>query len=234
MKMEKIYNKGQARLFQNKFLEILTKTHPLVIWGMYGPLIVFLVYYSSTVKNLSPLSLALSFLSGVIFWTFFEYCIHRFAFHFIAASEKMKRVVYVLHGNHHEYPRDKERLFMPPLPSLVIAALVFLVIFFTSKMAGVNEYSFGFFAGFVSGYLLYGSMHYAIHAWHPPFKWMKPLWRNHHLHHYKEQEKGFGVSSTLWDHVFGTMFDLEKEKEDQEKVRELMFKTEPPAPNSSR
>jgi hypothetical protein len=31
------------------------------------------------------------------------------------------------------------------------------------------------------------------------------------------------VSSTIWDHVFGTMFDLKKEKEDKEKVRELMF-----------
>jgi sterol desaturase/sphingolipid hydroxylase (fatty acid hydroxylase superfamily) len=73
------------------------------------------------------------------------------------------------------------------------------------------------------GYLLYASMHYAIHAWNPPFKWMKPLWRNHHLHHYKDEQKGFGVSSTFWDHVFGTMFDLQKEKEDKAKVQELMF-----------
>ena len=34
---------------------------------------------------------------------------------------------------------------------------------------------------------------------------------------------GFGVSSTLWDHVFGTMFDLKNEKEDKEKVKDLMF-----------
>ena len=73
------------------------------------------------------------------------------------------------------------------------------------------------------GYLMYGTMHFAIHAWNPPFRWMKPLWRNHHLHHYKDEEKGFGVSSTFWDHVFGTMFDLKKEKEDKEKVAELMF-----------
>jgi len=39
---------------------------------------------------------------------------------------------------------------------------------------------------------------------------------------------GFGVSSTLWDHVFGTMFDLRREKEDTEKVRELMFSYKPP------
>ena len=80
-----------------------------------------------------------------------------------------------------------------------------------------------FFPGFLFGYLMYGTMHYAIHAWNPPFKWMKPLWRNHHLHHYKNEHNGFGVSSTFWDHVFGTMFDLKKEKEDKEKVKELMF-----------
>lgn len=223
MKMEKIHNKGQARLFQNSFLEVFTKTHPLVIWGMYLPLIIFLLYYSFTAENISAFRLAASFSGGIFFWTFFEYIIHRYAFHFIAKSERMKRVVYILHGNHHEYPRDKERLFMPPVPSLLIAAVVFLIIFLCSKAAGLDEYAFSFFAGFVLGYLLYGSMHYAIHAWNPPFKWMKPLWRNHHLHHYRQQEKGFGVSSTFWDHVFGTMFDLGKEKEDKEKVRELMF-----------
>jgi sterol desaturase/sphingolipid hydroxylase (fatty acid hydroxylase superfamily) len=52
---------------------------------------------------------------------------------------------------------------------------------------------------------------------------MKPLWRNHHLHHYKDEHRGFGVSTTIWDRVFGTMFDLKKEKEDKEKVKELMF-----------
>jgi len=80
-----------------------------------------------------------------------------------------------------------------------------------------------FFPGFVFGYLMYGTMHYAIHAWNPPYKWMKPLWRNHHLHHYKNDHRGFGVSITLWDHVFRTMFDLKNEKEDKEKVSQLMF-----------
>ncbi len=80
-----------------------------------------------------------------------------------------------------------------------------------------------FFPGFILGYLLYASMHYAIHAWHPPFKWLKPIWRNHHLHHYKNDDLGFGVSSHIWDKVFGTSFDLSKETEDKEAVRKLMF-----------
>jgi sterol desaturase/sphingolipid hydroxylase (fatty acid hydroxylase superfamily) len=87
----------------------------------------------------------------------------------------------------------------------------------------IGKYAFVFFPGFILGHLLHASLHYAIHAWHPPFKWMKPLWRNHHLHHYTSVEKGFGITSTFWDHVFGTMFDLEKFKEDKAKVRELMF-----------
>jgi sterol desaturase/sphingolipid hydroxylase (fatty acid hydroxylase superfamily) len=107
---------------------------------------------------------------------------------------------------------------MPPVPSLIIAT-----IFFSMQYALLGKYVFMFFPGFILGYLMYGTMHFAIHAWNPPYKWMKPLWRNHHLHHYKNEEMGFGVSTTLWDRVFGTMFDLQKEKEDKEKVKELMF-----------
>jgi sterol desaturase/sphingolipid hydroxylase (fatty acid hydroxylase superfamily) len=108
---------------------------------------------------------------------------------------------------------------------LIISSFLFLLMFFIGKLFNSGYYVFAFFPGFLIGYLIYGSMHYAIHAWNPPFKWMKPLWRNHHLHHYKNVELGFGVSSTLWDHVFGTMFDLKKEKEDKVKVEELMFKS---------
>ena len=223
MKFEKIHNKGQARLFRNQYLEHLTKTHPLVIWGIYLPVISLMLYYSSAVGSLPVFIIILTFSGGMLFWSFFEYCIHRFAFHFIAESERAVKFVYLIHGNHHEYPRDKERLFMPPVPSLILASVIFSILFLLFFLAGIKENVFAFFPGFMLGYLMYGTMHYAIHAWNPPFKWMKPLWRNHHLHHYKNTELGFGVSSTLWDHVFGTMFDLKKEKEDTEKVKELMF-----------
>ena len=112
---------------------------------------------------------------------------------------------------------------MPPVPSLMVAVLVFLILYLLCSLFGGAFYVFALFPGFVTGYLMYGSMHYAIHAYNPPFKWMKPLWRNHHLHHYKNTEMGFGVSSTLWDHVFGTMFDLKAEADDKEKTEQLMF-----------
>ena len=127
---------------------------------------------------------------------------HRFVFHFVSDHPSLRKIIYLLHGNHHEYPRDKQRLFMPPVPSLILASLIFGVQYLLIGYA-----AFPFFPGFLLGYLVYGSLHYAIHAWNPPFRFMKPLWRNHHLHHYKSEEKGFGVSSSLWDRVFGTLFD---------------------------
>jgi sterol desaturase/sphingolipid hydroxylase (fatty acid hydroxylase superfamily) len=223
MHFDKIHNKGQARLFNNQYLEYLTKTHPLVIWGMYLPIIGFMLYFSTSLLSYTVLQTALIFLAGMLFWSLFEYTIHRFVFHFFAESERAKKIVYVIHGNHHEYPRDKERLFMPAVPSLLISSTIFFIMYGFAYLFNSTSGVFAFFPGFLMGYLIYGSMHYAIHAWNPPFKWMKPLWRNHHLHHYKNVEMGFGVSSTLWDHVFGTMFDLKKEKEDKEKVQELIF-----------
>jgi sterol desaturase/sphingolipid hydroxylase (fatty acid hydroxylase superfamily) len=207
MEFKKIHNKGQAQLFKNGYLEYLTKTHPLVIWAIYLPIIILFPYYAFNTLDFSITKVTLLFIGGGIFWTLTEYVLHRFLFHHHPETEKGKKLNYIMHGNHHEYPRDKQRLFMPPVPSLML----------------IGNVAFVFFPGFMLGYLMYGTMHYAIHAWNPPFKWMKPLWRNHHLHHYKHTDLGFGVSSTLWDHVFGTMYDLNNEKEDKEKVKELMF-----------
>ena len=218
MQFEKIHNKGQARLFKNPFLEMLTKSHPLVIWGMYIPILGYILYLSATEYDYTVLRIVLTFLGGMFFWTLFEYIAHRFIFHLVSEKPGLQKFAYILHGNHHHYPRDKQRLFMPPVPSLIISSAIF-----GSMYLFMGTHALMFFPGFMIGYLMYGSMHYAIHAWNPPFKWMKPLWRNHHLHHYKNEHNGFGVSSTLWDHVFGTMFDLKNEKEDKEKVQELMF-----------
>ena len=199
MEFDKIKNKGQARLFRNDYLEMMTKTHPVVIYCMYFPVIGFMLYYGAVHKGLSVGLEAVLFIGGVLLWSLFEYIMHRYLFHMIVESDRAKKFVYTLHGVHHEYPRDKERLFMPPVPSIIVACVI------SSIMYGLMSWkALAFFPGFLFGYILYGSMHYAIHAFAPP-KWLKALWRNHHLHHYKAPEKGFGVSSVLWDLVFKTV-----------------------------
>jgi hypothetical protein len=199
MHIDKIKNKGQGRLFQSEYLEMMTKTHPVVIYSLYIPVVIFLLYYAFTYRFMSVGVAILFFLGGVLAWSLMEYVLHRFIFHYVTENPKLQRVVYKLHGIHHEYPRDRERLFMPPIPSLVVATF-----FFSLQYLIMGWNVLAFFPGFLIGYLLYGSMHYAIHAFTPP-SFLKALWRNHHLHHYKYPEKGFGVSSVLWDHIFRTV-----------------------------
>lgn len=217
-KRVRVQNSGQARLFKNPFLEFLTKGHPALSWGIHLPLLVYVFYYGSTTYQMS---LGLMFGIAVFaffFWTFFEYMAHRFIFHMISEKESLQRFAYILHGNHHHYPKDKTRLFMPPVPSLIIAGLLFGIQYLI-----MGKYVFAFYPGFILGWLVYASMHYLIHAIPPPNKFFQPLWRNHHMHHYRNEHLGFGVSNTFWDRVFGTMFNLKKEKVDPKKVKELMF-----------
>ena len=89
MQFEKIHNKGQAQLFKNPYLEMLTKTHPLVIWGMYIPVIAYTLYYSGQI-GFTTGRIALTFLAGMFFWRFFEYLANRFLFHMIARSGRAK------------------------------------------------------------------------------------------------------------------------------------------------
>jgi sterol desaturase/sphingolipid hydroxylase (fatty acid hydroxylase superfamily) len=199
MEFDKIKNKGQARLFKNDYMEMLTKTHPVVVYCMYFPVIIFMLYYGATKKGIPAWEEALLFIGGMFFWSFFEYLAHRYLFHMVAESPRARRIVYVMHGVHHEFPRDKDRLFMPPLPSIIVA-----IFFFSTYYLIMGWLALSFFPGFLFGYIIYGSMHFAIHAFAPP-RFMKALWRNHHLHHYKAPEKGFGVSSVLWDIIFKTV-----------------------------
>lgn len=213
-----VYNEGQARLFENRYLEMLTKGNPILIWSMYIPILSYLVYRSLMIYQIPVLTTALLFFSGILYWTFFEYMAHRYIFHWVSENIRVQKVAYVMHGNHHEYPRDRDRLFMPPVPSLILSTTLFGLHYLL-----LGDYNWAFFPGFMLGYLLYASMHYAIHAFEPPFEFMKPLWRNHQMHHYRNEHLGFGVSNTFWDKVFGTTFDLRKQKEDPEKAKALKF-----------
>ena len=196
----KIKNKGQATLFRSKGLELLTKTTPQMIFSIYIPIILAMLAYSLFSLQIEWYMVIVFYVGGMFSWTLFEYLMHRFVFHHESDHPRVQKFMYTAHGVHHEFPRDKERLFMPPAPSLIIATVLFSLFYYL-----LHFNAFMFFSGFVSGYLIYGSMHYAIHAMAPPFRFMKAWWRYHHLHHYKSPDKGFGVSSPFWDHIFGSV-----------------------------
>ena len=113
-----------------------------------------------------------------------------------------------MHGFHHDYPKDKKRLAMPP----IVAVLIATGLLFLFKMV-LAEYAFAYLAGFVVGYAMYLVVHYTVHMYAPPRNFLRALWVNHSIHHYSEDDVLFGVSQPLWDYVFGTMPKSVKDKQ---------------------
>jgi sterol desaturase/sphingolipid hydroxylase (fatty acid hydroxylase superfamily) len=107
---------------------------------------------------------------------------------------------------HHEFPKDKDRLAMPPLVSITIATILLLLF-----RVLLGDLAFSFLPGFIVGYSYYLSVHYIVHVYQPPKNFFKVLWINHGIHHYKNGDAVFGVSSPLWDYIYGTMRDRKKE-----------------------
>lgn len=187
-----------ARLFHSDFLERFTHVH----WSV--PILIYLpatVYFVTRPDNSTAGETALLFLGGIVAWTFTEYALHRFVFHYHPTSPWGKRLHFLAHGVHHDYPNDSTRLVMPPSVSLPLAVLFYMLFSLVLPAAGLP----GFFAGFLFGYVCYDSLHYATH--HAPLNSRLGRWLKHyHLrHHFWDDERGFGVSSPLWDYAFGTV-----------------------------
>jgi len=191
--------KGHIRLFDNPVLERLSKISPVTVLAVFMPVIIFASWKSFAI-GLPAGKFLMLFLLGLFVWSFFEYCFHRYVFHFIPQGNFQKRVSFLFHGVHHQYPNDKKRLVMPITLSLSIGALLFLL---SWPLFGDNVWAYS--AGFAVGYLAYDMMHYSIHHFrHPNSKFFKSLWKSHLDHHFRDSNKGYGVSNYFWDIVFRT------------------------------
>ena len=212
-----VSNKDETvRMFENDFLETLSRVHWTVPLWLFIPIILFLLYEGFYVFSLSFLRSIFLIVSGLFVWTFTEYSLHRFVFHFKPKSNWGKRLHFIVHGVHHDYPKDSKRLVMPPSVSLPLAFLFFILFNYLFSNANV----FPFFAGFLIGYLFYDISHYAIHHFNMHSKFW--LWiKNHHSkHHYQNPNLGYGVSQPTWDYVFGTSFSA-KEKSLQNETESI-------------
>ena len=198
------HHRGKATIFKNPLLESLTKTNLISNIIIYGLVVLIFIYYALINKGISASVFLSLFSFAIFFWTFTEYILHRFLFHWINENKFVKRFHFVMHGSHHLYPRDEDRLLMPPVPGLIMGTILFLIFYAIFNILGYSNLTWAFFPGFFLGYLLYSFLHRATHVNKPP-KALKFLWKHHNLHHYKFPDKAFGVSNTLWDHVFGTM-----------------------------
>ncbi len=205
-----------VRLFQSNFLEFFTHISPVVVLIIWLPVVVYFVGRSADQMALpvegpvrasaSWLQILVGMLLGVFIWTLTEYLVHRFVFHHHAQTPGLQKIFFMFHGVHHYQPQCKTRLVMPPAVSIPMAVLFYGIFYMVvGRFLGAPSWVPELFAGFILGYLVYDMIHYATHHFPMRSGYLRFLKRYHMQHHFKTPEKRFGVSSPLWDKVFGTM-----------------------------
>lgn len=210
-----------VRIFASDFLERFTHVHPLVPHIIFVPTIAFMLYRSQ-LDGVGWLATGLLFALGVVLWSLTEYVVHRFAFHttleteaetqeivaglasgepVVPALRSWKQKAYFLaHGVHHHFPNDSKRLVMPPGVSVPLA----FFFYFAFGAAAGPQYVSALFSGFVLGYLIYDTTHFAVHHIRMRTKLGRHLKKGHMRHHYLNAHRDYGVSSPVWDVVLHT------------------------------
>ncbi|KAI4303657.1 hypothetical protein MLD38_039259 [Melastoma candidum] len=193
-----ISNKG-PRFFESDVLELFTKTVWWVIPTVWLPVAAYFVSMSAR-AGLSGYDLASLVGLGLLLWTFMEYTLHRFLFHMRTQSYWANTAHYLLHGCHHKHPMDSLRLVFPPVATAILSIPVYNLV----KLISTPTTTPALFGGVLMGYVIYDCTHYYLHHGQPAKGMTQKLKKYHLNHHYRMQNKGFGITSSLWDVVFGT------------------------------
>jgi sterol desaturase/sphingolipid hydroxylase (fatty acid hydroxylase superfamily) len=129
------------------------------------------------------------FLVGLLAWTFAEYVIHAWLSHSFNTFAKP------LHDVHH---RDPHAVF-------AIRAWIPIVLTWLSGFA-LFGWTPGmvFYTGMATGFTLYEIIHYRVHFALPSGRLETALRMRHLVHHFRGSAACFGVTSALWDLIFGT------------------------------
>lgn len=132
-------------------------------------------------------------LVGLFSWTLVEYGLHRFVLH---GPQPFRG----WHAEHHRRPRA-----LIGTPTALSATLIAALVFMPALLLGDLWRACALTLGLLTGYFLYSIVHHAIHHWRAGNSWTRRARHRHALHHSPVEPAGrYGVSTGLWDVVFGT------------------------------
>ncbi|MDB5659588.1 MAG: hypothetical protein JWS10_2203 [Cypionkella sp.] len=184
-----------ARKARAKFLQMFTSEMPA--WAffldflVYPPLILLCLFWA-----FAPGGGAESFILialGLLVWSLSEYLIHRFAFHHAPLLQP-------IHMAHHQAPRD-----LHGTPTLVTVLVFYVLLYWPLTLLMRTAWAAALTAGVLIGYLAYVGVHYIVHNKGSGGRaWLRRLIRLHAVHH-RDLQHNFGVTTPLWDWVFGTL-----------------------------
>ncbi|XP_028772926.1 dihydroceramide fatty acyl 2-hydroxylase FAH2 isoform X1 [Neltuma alba] len=195
-----IISKEGPRFFKSDFMEFLTRTVWWAVPAIWLPVVCYSISVSAR-KGLAPSHVALLVILGLCIWTLAEYTLHRFLFHIKTSSYWGNTLHYLVHGCHHKHPMDGLRLVFPPAATAILLVPFWNLI----KLLSTPSTAPALLGGCLLGYVIYDCTHYYLHHGQPKSHAPKNLKKYHLNHHFRMQNKGFGITSPLWDRIFGTL-----------------------------
>ena len=183
-----------CQMFETPLIERFSRVHPVMPFVFWLPVLGYLGVRAAgnAVGILAGTGLLLG---GLLLWTLAEYLLHRYLFHYSGPRSWQRRMHFVIHGVHHDFPQDSDRLVMPLGASIPMGVLFYAL--FRAVLGPVLVDPV--FIGFGLGYLAYDGTHYAIHHFRMSSRWGKWIKRHHMIHHHTGAHARWGVSSPLWD-----------------------------------
>jgi sterol desaturase/sphingolipid hydroxylase (fatty acid hydroxylase superfamily) len=197
-----------CRMFETPVIERFSRVHPIAPFVFWVPVLSYFLV-RGVLAHVPIAAIAGLFVSGALLWSITEYLLHRYVFHRIGPGHTDRRMYFILHGVHHDFPQDATRLVMPLGVSIPIGVICYLALRYTLGLAAPTLID-PMFAGFGVGYLAYDGIHYATHHFKMTSRIGRFLKRHHMVHHHTGENARWGVSSPLWDYVFGTMGSTSK------------------------
>jgi sterol desaturase/sphingolipid hydroxylase (fatty acid hydroxylase superfamily) len=189
-----------VRLFASDFLERLTRTSVVTLVLVWVPLFGVSLVAGLWLGRFSVLQSLFIIVAGALWWTLFEYLAHRYFFHLDRWWPRAQPLTFLFHGCHHVDPQDATRNVMPLLTTVPLFAgnLAILMLLFGQNLALGLAGSIGL------AYVVYDVTHYACHQCQPRGRIGRYIRAHHLIHHFRNDSANFGVSSPLWDWIFGT------------------------------
>lgn len=158
-------------------------------------LIATLLAFRSSIPP-QPVIWTIVFGAGLAAWTLIEYWLHRVLFHHAPILSR-------IHERHHHSPQDL--IGTPAWASMMIGLIAVAI---PSWAALGFDLGTSATAGLVTGYLWYVFVHYATHHWRPrPGSYLYRARLRHARHHHLSHSENFGVTTGIWDQIFGTALE---------------------------
>lgn len=189
-----------------------SRRHQIDQFQLYKPFVfyagVLFLLHVAVVRSQTT-SLAVSgalFLAGLLSWGFVEYAVHRWVLHRIPRIKGFNLPGNLTHLRHHDDPQSLQRLNVQLTESLPICIVYYLAAW---AVSGSWQAATHLFTGLIAGYFFYEYLDFQAHHGTSRTRLIRYLRKYHNQHHHFDATVRYGVTSPLFDYLFGT-FELPK------------------------